>query len=142
MEISSMPDERYQIHAIIPHGDKPRVLIYNGALPTVTLADDNAADVLRAFSTLLGLRLFLRLAYEPVETTDGDSVILDSVSVVDNLDVPCTLPPGARWIGREKALRLSVPQHHHAALDAYFGELDGRPVPVERVAWSRPGWYA
>lgn len=143
-------DEMWQtaVYTILPHPAETAVWLHPEAgswsLPYVCLAEalwTRASGRLnQALQDKLGLPV--TILYCADYQSDEEKRQTAVVHVLENHNGAAELPLEGQWVGRERLAGLSLAQPEHRPLiEVYLAEMESGSVPVNRPAWSRPGWF-
>jgi hypothetical protein len=123
----------HEHRTLVPDGDRTRLLVVDGQLPTVRTEQRQVPDVLTALEREHGIRApFLRV----VRRAEDD----------ENLTTLLELDAGSAhgsWIAFEDVEPNRVTPVFADGVEQWLAEQRGaRPIPPGRPPWARPGWLA
>jgi hypothetical protein len=127
---------------ILPHPTAPRLLLLPGAdgwaLPWVEHSGGWFPEDVAALAALLRARLGVEVTVLR-QLAEGEHFLGE----LESHSPAWTPPAGARWADRAglDGLTLAFPEQR-AALERWFAEAEGGPLPPLRAAWERRGWLA
>ncbi len=136
------------IDLIIPHPTAPQVLILhdNGTwrLPR-TQVDQQWPRMLDSVNAAIHQQLGIDVTIlgQLVEHVDEVARQVHRTYLGENHSPDWTPPADGRWIGGTNLKEISFASPaQQAALAAHLAEVETDNLPVLRVPWTRPGWYA
>jgi hypothetical protein len=129
---------------LISHRSEPRILLAEQlggwALPQVETSD--APAMRQAIRQRYGLdaTVLTSVAGRFLDAAHDEE---EHVYALECHGAAPALPATARWAALADLPALAPePVRYLPAIEQWLRELAGAPVPVERVSWARPGWYA
>ncbi len=140
----AVTDQRRRIRLLVPGDDGYLVATEHGRLPARDLTLEDGESTLTAMRRLLpaiGLPGHaLDVVLDQRRDDDLDGATRQALIVLEPQPVDWSLPPGWSW--GPSADLADLPEALAAVATGRLDELAGRrPVPAQRAAWLRPGWY-